>query len=181
MKAFLIDPETKTVTEQDYDGQPNSLFTLFRSLLVDSSELLNSHMVYSSEEAFEKGEKGFFLGEKLLIGKVLVTGRSGLEDTDAVIGRDELYALTLFELPAFYQEVLRLLPKDFSFSERYGLMFGEESGLVSPEWVFYVFNMADDATKSYFLEHLENTDKKAEAVHGFLKKMGSLALKSARQ
>lgn len=180
MKAYLIDPNTSTVTEQDYDGQPNSLFTLFGSLLVDNSAILHGHMVYSAAEAFEKREKGFFLGENLLFGKVLVTGYAGYEDTDAAIGAEELHALALFELPSFYHKVLSLLPPDFSFGERYDLSFGEESETVSPEWVFYIFNMADEATKTYFLEHLEKVGEGAAAVHDYLRKMGGLALKSAR-
>jgi hypothetical protein len=180
MKAFLIDPDTRSISEQSYDGQPNSIYTLFGSLLVDSNAVLHEHMVYSGGEAFEKGEKGFFLGEKLFFGKALVTGYAGFEEIDAAIGASELEALTMFDLPEFYEKTLQLLPADFSFDERYELGLDELHETVTPEWVFYVFNMADAATKSYFLNHLETAKVQGEDLHDYLKKMGNLALKSAR-
>lgn len=181
MKAFLIDPETKTITEQNYDGQPNSLYTLFGSLLVDSNALLHGHSVFSAAEAFEKGEKGFFLGEKLLFGRALVTGAAGLEETDAAISADELLQLTRFEMPEFYRQALALLPADFSFDERYEMQLEEGVEPVTAEWVVYAFNLADGATRSYFLNHLENTVTRGECIHDYLKKMGELAIKSMKQ
>ena len=178
MKAFLIDPDTRSITEQTFDGQPNSLYTLFGSLLVDSNAVLHEHMVYSATEAFEGGEKGFFLGEKLLFGKALVTGYVGFEEIDAAITSDELVALTIFDLPEFYEETLRLLPSEFSFDERYELTLDEIRETVTPEWVFYVFNMADSATKTYFLNQLEAAKVQGDDLHAYLKKMGTLALKS---
>jgi len=178
MKAYLIDPESRSITEQFFDGQPHSLYTLFGSLLVDSHAVLHDHMVYSASEAFERGEKGFFLGEKLLFGKALVTGYAGFEELDAAIGSGELEALTMFDLPEFYEKTLRLLPPDFSFDEQYELALEELRETVSPEWVFYVFNMADSATKTYFLNQLEAAKVQGEELHAYLKKMGNLALKS---
>ena len=178
MKAYLIDPETRNITEQFFDGQSNSLYTLFGSLLVDSNAVLHGHMVYSASEAFERGEKGFFLGEKLLFGKALVTGYAGFEEMDAAIGTGELEALTMFDLPAFYEKTLRLLPPDFSFDEQYELALEALRETVSPEWVFYVFNMADSATKTYFLNQLEAAKVQGEDLHVYLRKMGNLALKS---
>ncbi len=181
MKAYLIEPQTQTVSVQDFDGQPHSLYTLFGSLLVDTHEVLKRHNVYSAAEAFEKGEKGFFLGEKLLFGKTLVTGREGFEDIDAAILPEELETLVMYDLPAFYEKVLALLPKDFSFSERYMLQAGDMQEAVNPEWVFYVFNMADEATKNYFLNHLEETVVRKNDIHAYLKKMGEIAVKSMGQ
>ncbi|MEJ2500273.1 MAG: hypothetical protein P8Y65_03965 [Campylobacterales bacterium] len=178
MKAFLIDPDTRTVTEQNYDGQPNSLYTLFKSLLVDNHAILRDHMVFSGSEAYEKGEKGFLLGEKLLFGKTLITGYAGFEETDAAIGADELKPLVRFEIPEFYAQVLALLPADFSFEERYEMQLEEGVEPVTAEWVIFAFNLADTATKTYFLNHLENTVTKGEDVHAYLKKMGELAIKS---
>ncbi len=178
MKAYLIDPETQTISVQDFDGQPHSLYTLFGSLLVDTHEVLNQHNVYSATEAFEKGEKGYFLGEKLLFGKTLVTGLEGFEDIDAAITPEELRALVMYDLPAFYEKTLALLPKDFSFSESYTMQAEGIKEIVNPEWVFYVFNMADEATKNYFLNHLEETVIQKNDVHGYLKKMGEIAIKS---
>ena len=180
MKAFLIDPDSRSITEQFFDGQPNSLYTLFGSLLVDSNAVLHEHMVYTASEAFEKGEKGFILGEKLLFGKALVTGYAGLEEIDTAIESGELAALTMFDLPDFYEKTLRLLPSSFSFDERYELALDDVRETVTPEWVFYVFNMADSATKTYFLNHLETAKVQGEDLHDYLKKMGNLALKSMR-
>lgn len=180
MKAFLIDPETRTVTQQHFDGQPNSLYTLFGSLLVDSNAILNDHMVYTSSEALEKGQKGFFLGEKLLFGRALVTGYAGFEEIDATIPPNELEALLLFDLPEFYAKTLALLPSEFSFDETFELTLGYETESVSPEWVLYIFNMADAKTKTYFLNELENSVTQGKNVLEYLKKMGELAIKSMR-
>jgi hypothetical protein len=181
MKAFLIDPDTQTVTEQNYDGQPNSLFTLFGSLLVDQHAIVRDHMVFCGSEAYEKEKKGFLLGEKLLFGKALITGIAGFEETDAVIGADELQQLIRFEIPEFYTQTLALLPADFSLEERYEMQLEEGAEPVTAEWVVFAFNLADAATKTYFLNHLESTVTKGESVHAYLKKMGELAIKSMQQ
>ena len=180
MKAFLIDPATEEITEQFFDGQPNSLYTLFGTLLVDSNDILNGHTVYGASEAFERAEKGFFLGEKLLFGKVLVVGTAGIEDVDATMSLNELRTLALFNLPDFYEKTLRFLPPDFAFDTRYDLALGGIHESVTPEWVFYVFNMADNATKYYFLTNLEAAQIRGEDLHNYFKQMGALALKAAR-
>ncbi len=178
MKAYLIDPQTRTITVQEFDGRQPSLFTLFGSLLVDTNDILNDHMVYTAREAFEEGEAGYFLGEKLLFGKALVTGYAGFEDLDAAITQEELESLLMYELPRFYRETLALLPKTFSFEERYAVQTGGETAEITPEWVFYVFNMADENTKRYFLSHLEETATRGEDIHEYLKKMADLAIRS---
>lgn len=178
MKAFLIDPQTRSVTQQVYDGQPNSLYTLFNSLLVDQNDILHGHMVYSATEAYEKKEPGYFLGEKLMFGKALVTGYAGFEDLDADISAEELTQLITFELPEFYTKALALLPAEFSFDEHYELQLDAQTESVRPEWVLYVFNMADSDTKNYFLTHLESAVVQGDDLHGYLKKMGMLAIKS---
>ncbi len=180
MKAYLIDPETQSISQHDFDGQPNALYTLFNSLLVDTSDVLLEHTVYTATEAFERGERGFFLGDKLLFGKALVTGNAGLQDTDAAIEENALKALANFTLPLFYEKTLKLLPAAFSFNERYDLSLDGIDDQATPEWVFYVFNMADEPTRNYFLEHLAETGRKEGDIHSFLKRMGELALKSAR-
>lgn len=178
MKAYVIDPETRSVSEQEYDGQSNSLYTLFGSLLVDSHDILHEHRVYNSADAYEKSEPGFFLGEKLLFGKALVTGSDGLEDTNATIRSDVLEQISIFDLPDFYKNVLSLLPTEFSFDETYEIEQGDFDEPVSAEWVLYVYNMADQKTQIYFITELENAIAKGETVHGYLKKMGEMAIKS---
>ncbi len=180
MKTFLIDPDTRTIIQEDFDGQPNSLYSLFNSLLVDSHAILNDHMVYSGNEAFEREEVPFFLGEKLLFGKALVTGYEGLEDLDATITSNDLKALLQFEIPEFYEKTLALLPKNFSFEEHFDLQIEDTSETVTPEWVLYVFNMADTDTKAYFLDHLKETVEQGKHVADYLKKMGEQAIKSMR-
>lgn len=178
MKAFIIDPVTQSVSEQEYDGQPNSLYTLFGSLLVDSHEILHEHRVYNSSEAYEKSEPGYFLGEKLLFGKALVIGSAGLQDTDATIQTEVLEQLSTFDLPDFYKNVLSLLPMEFSFDETYEIEQGGFDEPMSAEWVLYAYNMADQKTQIYFITELENAIAKGETIHGYLKKMGEMAIKS---
>ncbi len=180
MHAYLIDPESRCVTVQEYDGQPHSLYTLFGSLLVDTNEVLNEHMVYTAGEAFEKGGKPYFLGEKLLFGKALVTGYAGFEDLDAAIKKEELESLLLYDVPAFYEKILSQLPADFDFARKYALDANDMHEKVTPEWVFYVFNMADEATKNYFLNHLEETVTKGENLHGYFEKMANIAVRSMK-
>jgi len=165
MKALLIDPDTQSVSVQAYDGQPHSLYTLFGSLLVDSSAPLQSHMVYSGGEAFEKGHPGFFLGDKLLFGRVLVIGYAGFEETDVTIEPETLQQLLRFDIPPFYSSALALLPSDFAFDEPYALE-GMEGG--TAEWVLYAFNLADEATRAYFLTELEKTVAQGESVRAYL-------------
>ena len=180
MKALLIDPDTRGITVQEYDGQPHSLYTLFSSLLLDQHDVLHEHNVYGGADAFEQGMRPFFLGEKLLFGKAVITGRAGFEECDVSIAEAELERLVQFELPAFYRKTLTLLPKDFIFDETYTLLIEETPQSITPEWVFYAFNMADDATKAYFLTHMEKAIAGSEDIHTYLKKMGEIAVKSMR-
>lgn len=180
MKAFLIDPENATVTPTDYDGQPHSLYSLFGSLLVDSHDVLNRHSVYASSEGFEKGKRPFFLGEKLLFGMTVVTGKEGFEDVDALISEGELLQITQFGLPQFYEEVFERFPANFNFDEPLQLSAGETEETVPPEWVLYAFNMADKKTKQYFMHTLDDTLVKGDDLYVFLKKMGEIALKAMR-
>jgi len=175
MKAFLIDPQDRTITLQNFDGHPNSLYTLFGSLLVDAADALNDHSLYSSTEAFERAERGFLVGEKLIFGKTLLAGIAGFEDTDATITQDELRALTRFELPAFYTQTIALLPKTFMFGN--AVTITEEHSLTG-EWIIYAYNMADTKTKTYFLNELESTIRTGKDVTAFMKKMGEIALRS---
>ncbi|WP_345986828.1 hypothetical protein WCX18_06505 [Sulfurimonas sp. HSL1-2] len=175
MKALLIDPDTQSVSVQDFDGQPHSLYTLFGSLLVDGNALLKAHTVYSGGEAFEKGQKGFFLGEKLLFGKALVVGMADIEEVDATIEAETLQQLIRYDLPAFYRTAISLLPSDFTFDQVYALE-GMEGA--TAEWVLYAFSLADEATQGYFLDELKKTVSGEEGVHPYLEKMGNLAIRS---
>jgi hypothetical protein len=180
MKSFLILPEHENITVNEYDGQPHSLYTLFASILVDSHDILHQHSVYAASEAFEKGERPFFLGEKLLFGPTVVTGKEGFEDIDAFISETELARIVQFEVPRFYRDVFEHLPKTFSFDAKLQLKSADMQDEVLPEWVLYAFNMADGNTKRYFLNGLEEAVVKGESIELFLTKMGEAALKAMR-
>ena len=48
MKTFLINPQTQEISDQDFDGQVNTLYTLFDSLLVEHSYMLKQHIIYTT-------------------------------------------------------------------------------------------------------------------------------------
>jgi hypothetical protein len=87
----------------------------------------------------------------------------------------------MYDIPEFYRKVLERLPKDFDFSASYDLEAEGMRETVTPEWVFYVFNMADEGTKRYFLNHLEETVTKGENLHAYFRRMGEIAVRSMNQ
>lgn len=177
MNALLIDPQTKTISSHDFDGQVNTLYTLFDSLLLEHFYTLNGHIIYTDTNAFEQDEPALFIGEQLFFGKTLVIGLEGFGEVDAKIKPQELKSLISYKINAFYTSALGVLKaaKVNFYAPFEG--FSEDKELeINCEWVLYTFNMADEATQEYFLTELFKVEPTAQAVLEYMKKMAKLAI-----
>ena len=182
MKAFSIDPTTQTIHTHDFDGQVNSIYTFFNSILVDNSNPLNEHIVYTDANALISNATPYFIGEQLFLGKALILGQNGHEEVDAKISVEELSALINYEVNKFYKEALKALSEQNINLYKLLALDNQGSPLhVSYEWVVYTFNIADLKTQEYFLSNLEKTLQNQESVETFFQKMGQLALNAANR
>ena len=179
MKAISINTLNQEIKEIDIEMQPNTVYTFFSSILIDEISTLTQHMIYTDANAITEAKTPFFIGEQLVVGDVLITGKSTLEDTDTTIPIEELKSLVSFEINEFYKNTFELLSKtDINLYRAFEVTQGDEKIQLNNEWVLYTFNMADDRTKDYFLTELEKS-LKTNDTEEFLKKMAGLAIKSA--
>jgi hypothetical protein len=181
LKALTINPETKQIEAIEIEMKANTVYTFFNSILIDELNTLNQHIIYSDANALSQGKKPFFLGEQLVVGKALIVGQMGMEESDANIPAETLQALTDYEVNAFYTEALGLLSKsDINLYRTFELFNGDDTIPLNIEWVFYTFNMADEKTKEYFLNELRKALDAGEEMTEHLKKMAQLALNAAQ-
>ena len=182
MKAYSINPENKNINITYFDGQPNSIYTFFNSILVDSSNSLHEHIIYTDGNAQSITHIPYFIGEQLFLGKALILGQNGLEEVDVKIEGTDLSELISYEVNAFYKKSLDALAieninlyKIFEVNEN-------GSGLhVSYEWVIYTFNIADSKTQDYFLNELNKTILENRSVKEYFKKMAQLAINAGNR
>ena len=177
MKAYSVNPEIKEVKEIDIEIQVDTAYSFFNSLLIDENQTIDKHVLYSDANALENKKKAFFIGAQLFLGKVLIVGREGLEDTQAIIPQNELEALVSYEVPQFYSDVLDLISSEnvnlyrvFSVDKK-----GEKIEL-NIEWVLYTFNIADEKTQDYFLNELKKVLESKDSVAQYMQKMAQLAV-----
>ena len=181
MKAYSINAQEASVKELDLTMEANTIYTFFNSILIDELETLNSHQINTDANALANKKEAYFLGEQLLIGDALIIGKEGLTESDVTISQDELSALINKNIPDFYKNVLALLSQtDINLYRTFTLQKASEKMTLNAEWVLYAFNMADDKTQGYFIEHLKNTLDKNENVEAYLQKMAGLALNAAK-
>ena len=63
MKTYSINPQTQKITlHNDFDGQVNSIYTFFNSILVDNSGALNEHIIYTDANALISTDIPYFIG-----------------------------------------------------------------------------------------------------------------------
>jgi hypothetical protein len=153
MKAYSIDSTTQEVKELDIEMQANTVYSFFNSILTDELATLDKHTIHSDADAISKNMEPFFIGEQLIVGNALIVGKEGLFDTDASIPKDDLESLVNYEVTQ-EQEDIKL----------------------NTEWVLYVFNMADDRTKEYFLEELTKAIEAKKDITIHMQNMAILAL-----
>lgn len=184
MKAYSIDPKSKKVKEIDIDMQPNTVYTFFSSILIDELNTLENHTVHSDGEAISKEAIPFFIGDQLVVGEALIIGKNGIEEIDASIPKDDLALIINYDVSDFYVDALKMLKStDINLYRVFEIKKEEELIQLNTEWVLYVFNMADDKTKEYFLSELKKAvasqanDAKSDILE-HIQKMAILALQA---
>lgn len=84
MRAHLIDPFTKTVTEVDYDGNYKSIYSLIGASTIDVVRWADNVVLYVDDEGLlkETDQEYFRIhnSENTFAGKALVTGLDGEGD-----------------------------------------------------------------------------------------------------
>lgn len=182
MKIFSIDPETQTLETQNFDGQVNSIYTFFNSILVDNSHTLNEHIIYTDGNAQIDTHLPYFIGEQLFMGKALIIGLNGYEETDAKIKQEQLSSLISYDVNMFYKKALNALAKEQL--NLYTIFEVNDNGTplhVSYEWVIFTFNMADERTQEYFLNSLDMTIIEEKSVAQTFQKMAQLAVNAGNR
>lgn len=181
MKAYSIDSTTQEVKEIDIEMQANTIYSFFNSILTDELSTLDKHTIHSDAEAVSKNMEPFFIGEQLIVGNALIVGKDGLFDTDATIPKDDLESLVNYEVTSFYREVLNLIKEtDINLYRIFEVTKEQEDIKLNTEWVLYVFNMADDRTKEYFLDELKKAVDAKKDITIHMQNMAILALNATQ-
>ncbi len=180
MKAYSINPQTQELKEVDIEILANTAYTFFSSILIDESEVISKHIVYTDANAVSESKIPFFLGGQLLIGDALVLGREDFIDMEVSIYKDELAELLNYDVSQFYLDALSMLaPTELNLYQTIDVMVNDEKVSLNAEWVLSTFNIADDKTKEYFLNELQKTIDSNASVQEYMKKMAGLALNAA--
>ena len=176
MQVLIIDPQTRSIQTQDFDGQITDIYTFFNSILVDTSNVLKNHIIYTNAE--HKDTTPFFIGNQLFLGKALVLGLNELSETDVSIEAKELESLLNYEISPLYEKSIEALVRnDLNLYKIFDIQTPQEETLqLNYEWVVYTFNMADQKTQEYFLEQLANNANNAEQLAAYMQKMAALAV-----
>jgi len=177
MKAYSVSPDTQELKEIDIEIQANTVYTFFNSILIDESQVLSKHVIYSDANAMNENKKPFFLGGQILIGNLLILGREEFEDIPASIPQDELELLIDYNVNNFYREVISLVASsEVNLYRTFEVDKNGEKVALNIEWVLYTFNIADERTKEYFINELKKSITNNISVEVYMKKMAGLAL-----
>lgn len=180
MKAFTIKPQEHAVEEIEIEMQPNTVYTFFSSILIDELPSLDKHVVYTDANALSNSKKPFFLGAQLVVGDVLILGRDNFEDIDVNIPMKDLKTLINYDIPQFYVDALKLLSQtDINLYRTFEVDYRGEKIQLNTEWVLYTFNIADDATKEYFINELKKVIEDKGDVEAYIVKMAQIAINAA--
>ena len=185
MKTYSIDPQTKMITaHDDFDGQVNSIYTFFNSILVDNSQALNEHIIYTDANALIATHIPYFIGEQLFLGRSLIIGQNGYEETDVKITQEQLASLVNYDVNMFYKKALSALATEninlYNVFEVHDNA-SQNALHVSYEWVIYTFNMADKKTQDYFLNALNTTIIEEKSIQEHFQKMAQLAINAGNR
>ena len=180
MKAISINVETQSIEELNIQMKPNTVYSFFNSILIDEITTLSAHNIHVDANALSESKSAFFLGEQLLLGNTLITGKSNQDDTDSTIPLDDLKELISYDISPFYTNVLSMLAKtDINLYRPFNVSKDSENMSLNTEWVLYTFNIADDRTKEYFLNELKKSLNSTKETEAFIQKMAGLALNAA--
>jgi hypothetical protein len=178
LNIYIIDPQEQTLQPHEFDGQITSIYTFFRSILVDHSTILKDHIIYTDANHADKNP--FFIGEQLFLGKALVLGVNGEEERDITIKEEELSKLINYDINDFYTKSLdALIQNEINIYKTFTLDDQGKPLDVNYEWVLYTFNMADDKTQQYFLDELYKHIQNKQDISEYFKKMAQLAINAA--
>lgn len=181
MRALSIDTNTKELKEIDIEIQANTVYTFFNSILIDELSTLNQHTIYSDANALSLNKKPYFIGEQLIIGDALIVGKNEFEDSEATIPTKDLELLINYEISEFYTDVLTLLSTtELNLYRTFELEHMGERIQLNIEWLLYVFNIADDKTKDYFINELKKVIDSKESVGDYIYKMSALAINASK-
>ncbi len=182
MITYTINPQTQEIEVHDFDGQVNSIYTFFNSILVDNSQALNEHVIYTDANALISTHIPYFIGEQLFLGRSLIVGQNGFEECDAKISREQLSSLINYDVNMFYKKALNALAaEELNLYATFEISDNTQPLHVSYEWVIYTFNMADEKTQNYFLNALDTTIIKKESVKDIFQKMAQLAINAGNK
>ena len=180
MKAYSIDPQTHSVEAINIHLEANTVYSFFNSILIDESQTLTKHAMYSDANALSEGKKPFFFGGQIIVGKLLIIGKEDFQDAEATIPQSELELLVDYNVNQFYTDVLEALRQtDINLYRTFIVPKGAENITLNIEWVLYTFNIADERTKEYFLTELNKAIENNENIEEYMKKMATLAVKAA--
>ena len=180
MKAFVVNPFTQSVEELDIEMKANSVYTFFSSILIDEIEAINEHIIYSDANALSERKPAYFIGEQLILGDALITGRYDFDDVDAKIKQEELESIINYEVNDFYKTLLELLSQtDLNLYRNFEVEKNGEKLPLNTAWVLYTFNIADERTKEYFIDELQKVLDTGESVEAYMQKMAQLAMNVA--
>ena len=182
MTAYSINPQTQVVEPQDFDGQVNSIYTFFNSILVDNSQALNEHIIYTDANALISTHIPYFIGEQLFMGTSLILGQNGLEETDVKITQEQLQTLINYDVNMFYKKALNALAtENINLYTIFEVIDNDAPLHISYEWVIYTFNMADKKTQEYFLNALNSVIIEKKSVQECFQKMAQLAVNAGNR
>lgn len=180
MRAISIKTDEKSINEIDVDMQANTVYTFFSSILIDELSTIKDHLIYTDANAISEMKTPFFIGEQLVVGDALIVGHTAMLDSDAIIPLNDLESLISYELSQFYKDVFELIAKtDINLYRAFNVIQDDKEIQLNIEWVLYVFNMADDKTREYFLSELKKSIESNKNTEEFMKKMAQLAVNSA--
>lgn len=177
MKAISI--KANDITEIDIKMQPNTVYSFFNSILIDEQLSLSEHTIHTDANALEENKTPFFLGEQLLLGDALITGKSGHDNKEVTIPLEELKALISYEVSKFYLDSLKALAKtEINLYKTFLVQKENEKIELNTEWVLYTFNIADERTQEYFISELNKSldDNSSQAL---IQKMAQLAMNAS--
>jgi len=180
MKAYTINPQKKELKEVDIEILANTAYTFFSSILIDESEIISKHIIYTDANAVNSNKTPFFLGGQLLVGDALILGREDFIDMEVTIYKDELVELVKYDMSQFYTDALLTLScTELNLYRTIDVMINDEKVSLNAEWVLSTFNIADERTKEYFLNELKKVIDSNQSVEEYMKKMAGLALNAA--
>lgn len=177
MRAYRVSPQNKEAQEIDIDIQANTVYSFFNSIAIDDFSIIDKHTIYSDSDAISNEKEIFFLGEQLIVGDALVLGKEESFDSEVTIQQNELESLISYEVPSFYTDVLKLLKNsNINLYRIFEVTKENEDIKLNSEWVLYVFNVADQRTKEYFLDELKKAQEAKTDIHEHMQKMAIMAL-----